>query len=93
MLGEPYEYFQTTAHAGLHPVRYMARHPDSTIWIDVSSLGTVLIVSEYRSGEIQNESEEFFLEFFLDCAKSFVLRNDRLENPRLADFSKNIPEM
>ena len=84
VLGEPYEYFQTSAPAGLHPVHYMATHPDSTIWLDVSSLDTALIVSEYRLGETQNESEEFFS----DCAKWFLLKKDRLEDSRLAETSR-----
>ena len=84
VLGEPYEYFQTPAPAGLHPVHCMAAHPDSTIWLDVSSLDTALIVSEYRLGEIQNESEEFFS----DLAKDSFLKKDRLEDSRLAETSR-----
>lgn len=62
----------------------MATHPDSTIWLDVSSLDAARIVSEYRLGEIGNESEEFFS----DCAKRFLLRNDLLEDSRLAETSR-----
>ena len=52
VLGKPYEYFQTTAPAGLYAVHYMATHPDSTIWLDVSSLNIARIVSEYRLGKM-----------------------------------------
>ncbi len=82
-LGEPYEYFQTSAPAGLHLVHYIAAHSDSTIWLDVSSLDTAFIVSENRLGEIQNKLEEFFS----DLAKDSFLKKDRLEDSCLAETS------
>ncbi len=84
MLGEPYEFFQTSAPAGLHSVHYTATHPHSNIWLDVSSLEAALIVNQYRLGETLKESEEFFS----DLAKKYLLRDDLLEDPRLTETSR-----
>lgn len=83
VFGEPHEYIQNSAPAGLHPVHDMATHPDRNIWLEVSSLDTALIITEYRLGEIQNESGSEA--FFSDLAKDSFLKKDRLEDSRLAE--------
>lgn len=81
VLGEPYEYFQTSAPSGLHSAHYKTLHPNSNIWLDIGPSQASYIVDQYRLGEARYETEEVFS----DLAKELLLRHDKLQDAHIAE--------
>lgn len=81
VLGEPYEYFQTSAPSGMPSAHYTSLQPHSSIWLDISPSHAPFIVNQYRLGETRYGTEEVFS----DLAKELLLKHDNIQDAHMAE--------